>query len=350
MKALLIAFNNLKYSPYVGTYARFLEKKGISYDVVRFDRSGIPEQMGQRCFSVAWDQRKSRIANFLAYRSRVGKLLRENNYDFVAVLTTVPAVLLGGILSRKLKGRYLVDIRDYTYEYFLPYRLLERRCLNHAAMKVISSPGFREFLPRGDYHLCHNMSYDIRQQEDHFCPEEDGPVVIGYVGSMSRPDYVRRMIRLVEKDERFAFHFYGVEAGETRIREDMQSLRCPRIRCFGGYEPSQKGEILRKVDILFNAYGNDCQTVRQALSNKLYDACYYKKPLITNENTVMSTMAGDYSWDLQEDTEDLDGLLDWYRSLDGEKMTRFMADRLSDFQRDMDDFYRCLGNLLEEPS
>lgn len=122
---------------------------------------------------------------------------------------------------------------------------------------------------------------------------------------------------LVNKDERFEFHFYGTGVAEKSLKEYAKKYNNPRIKFMGKYENSEKENIIQKVDILFNLYGNGRPLVDYALSNKLYDALYYHKPLLTSPNTYMQEMGGDMAFSLDLNTSfDLDELWDWYQELD----------------------------------
>ena len=181
---------------------------------------------------------------------------------------------------------------------------------------------------------------------DFFYKNIDGKIRIGYVGSISYIEHCKHMIDLVAKDERFVFHFYGRESEQKEISSYIDTLKNDRIKYFGKYEPKEKANIINSIDLLFNVYGNETPLVKYAISNKFYDSFYFKKPLLTSPDTFMSIQSGEYSFDIDYNTTNLDALYEWYCSLEGEKMVAFMNSVFKDFAKDMYLFEQELNRIL----
>ena len=113
-------------------------------------------------------------------------------------------------------------------------------------MRVISSPGFKNFLPKAEYTLCHNINSQYEHGEGHkFYKELDKPVTIGYVGTIAYKKQCMRLIKLVERDVRFQFHLYGGEDKDQQIAEYLTNTPNERIKMFGPYQPSEKESIMK---------------------------------------------------------------------------------------------------------
>ena len=345
VKVAIVAFNNIKYSPYVNTYSNYLDNNGIKYDVIFPDRNKLNESIGENTYSLYWDSEKSKLYNFIKFAYAAKKILKKNKYDFVCVLTTMPAVLLSTFLANRYKNRYLVDVRDYTYENIRPYFWLEKLAFKNAGMRVVSSKDFENFLPKSNYCMCHNTSYDFRNAIQCF-NRQTGKIIIGYVGSISYVKYCKHLIDLVKDDERFEFHFYGNETHGKIISEYVKDLDNERIKFFGAYEPSQKGQIIENVDLLFNVYGNSSPLVKYAVSNKLYDAFYYKKPILTSPDTTMSELAKEYSFDIDLNTENLAGLYEWYKKIDSENFVEYSEQMIETIVSDINYFEKNLNEIF----
>jgi len=348
VKVSIIAFNNLSKSPYINVYADFCRNKGIECEVVYPNREGVHETAEYPLVAFPWNAAKHKLVNFLAFRRAAIQYLKQTTPDFVIILTTMPAVLLSSYLSRHYKGRYLVDIRDYTYENVRPYYLLEKLAIDNSAMNVISSPGFRKFLPNADYSLCQNINADYAQGSGRTfqCAAEKG-ITIGYVGSIAYKKQCMRLIRLVEKDERFRFYMYGNENGDSQISDYLAKNPCDRIKAFGPYKPSEKVGIMQNVDILFNAYGYGNKLLDYALSNKLYDSFYMRIPLLTSPKTAMSEEAGAFSYDIDLENEtSLDSLYKWYCGIDGKAFETYSIKYLKQVFIDRRTFYDRLSKVL----
>ena len=329
MKVALVAFNNIFISPYINPYADLVCSSGAECHLIYPDRLGIDEEFCGTKHVVKWNKAKNKAFNFISFVREAGRILKKEKFDFVFVLTTFPAVLLSGVLAKRYKGRYAVDIRDYTYEGNKLFYHFEKKTIKNARFAVISSPGFKNFLPEGNYYMCHNVSKAYKAPMHGF-ERANGKIIIGYVGAVAYADYVRPTIDLVKADDRFEFHVYGRETNPAEpVKQHVEASGCDRIKYFGAYKPQEKAEILAKTDVLFNVYGNDRMLVKYALSNKLYDGFYFKKPILVSAGTAMAEEAGEYSFALDPKTAtDLNALHDWYMAIDGEAFNKYANDYL----------------------
>ena len=317
MKIAIVAFGNIKFSPYIFPYVDVLKKQGAEIELIYPNRMGIKEEFADGILrEIKWDNTKNKALNFVSFKSQVSKILKKGKYDFVIVLTTFPAVLLAGVLKSRYRGKYLVDVRDFTHEDSSVYYYFEKKVLKNASLRVISSPGFKNFLPEEDYCICHNVSAEYKSGARHFAKKDSGKIVIGYVGSIAYAANCKKIIDLVKKDDRFCFCFYGNEKGSMPVTSYVKECNCERIKCFGEYSPSQKSEIIEGVDMMFNVYGNGKPLVRYALSNKLYDSMYFKKPLLVSPDTDMQRQGGDFAYAIEpEKVHNLDDLYKWYMNI-----------------------------------
>lgn len=346
MKAAIVAFNSLKFSPYVRTYSEWLDGQGIEYDVIYPDRAALCESLGSATYRIGWNQNKNKIFNFLKFTREAKKILKKNRYDFVFVMTTFPAVLLSGFLSRHYKGRYLVDVRDYTYEDNGFYFRRERKVLKNAAMRVISAPGFKNFLPDGEYVFCPNISEQYRCGSHSFKKNTSGKLTIGYVGTIAYPTNCKKLIDSVRADDRFRFEFFGNENGAQPVGSYIKELDCDRIVSHGAYVQAEKAGIIESVDLLFNVYGNERMLVKHALSNKLYDSMYFKKPLLVSPDTEMANEGGDFAYSCDFSENMLDGLISWYSSLSAEEFDKYGDEYVKKTYRELDEFYKAVKKTV----
>lgn len=347
MKVAVVGFNNLKFSPYIKTYTNLLDEYSIQYDLIIPNRNQLKESVNGNLVYINWNKKKSKLQNFVTFMKKVQAILKKENYDFIFILTTLPAILLSHILVKKYKRKYLIDIRDYTYDKKPIFKNVEKHVLKYAHTRVISSPAFKEFLPKFEYVLCHNFSHRAQILDLTFEKHSD-PIKIGYVGSIAYINECKRMIDLVKEDSRFCFYFYGNEVYGKIVSNYVESSGTERIKYFGEYEPTEKSQIILDIDILFNDYGNGSNLVKYALSNKLYDSFTLKKPLITSPNTIMSKLANNYSFDIDNETKSLDELYEWYISINGDKMVSYMNQCLAQFKNDNLYFEDTIRKIIGE--
>lgn len=322
----IIMFQNMRYAPFLKLYENILQEAGLEYEVIYYDRDkSLNEPSDEKYIPIPWygkgtvaAPKYEKFLNFACYRSHLLKLLKKKQYDRLIILTTFPAVLISGYLKKAYADRYIVDIRDYTQEGFRPYFNMEAVALKHSALNVISSSGFVHFLPKASFVRCHNMAPNVSGADCKPLEKaEDRPIVISYIGSIMYEKQCKQLMDLVNKDDRYAFHFYGNESNGNAVSEYVKQLNCDRIVMHGPFLPHQKEEIYSASDLVFNCYGNDSTLVKYAISNKFYDAPLYGKPLLVSPHTAMAEESGIYACALDLDhLNDLDELFRWYRNLD----------------------------------
>lgn len=323
MKVGIIAVNNMCYSPYIFFHTRILETIGIDYDIIIPDRNAGLEQSKEGIHVLPWNAKHSTLLNYVGYAQQVKKLVKRKKYDALVALTANSAAFLAPWLKKHYAGRYVVDIRDYSHENIKPFYWLEKLAIKHSFANVLSSAGFQSFLPKAEYLVCHNLTV-LEELDTQFIKAKDRQINIGYVGAIGYVEQCKRLMQLVQKDERFCFSFYGTSGNEQILRQYAEELSCDRIKFYGRYNNQEKAQIIQKVDILFNAYGNGIPLLDYALSNKLYDAMAHRKPIITSPNTYMDEAAGILSFPIDlAKTESLDGLYSWYIDLDSEAANTF---------------------------
>lgn len=325
----IVAANKLKYSPYVFYYVNILKELNLEYEIIVPKRNKSVEDICvKNTHEFTWEDEKSSIINYIRYCRDVKKYSIKK-FDFMIILTTNIAVFSNGWLRKYFNNKYIVDIRDYTYENNRLFYMLEKRAVCHAALRVISSKKFQVFLPQSEYLVCHNNTWpDERKDSLSNCNRKR--IVIGYVGAVAYKEQCIRLMNLVQADARFEFHIYGDGVAQKELKKYAEEMKCDRIKFFGRYVPEEKKHIINKIDILFNAYGNGSPLVDYALSNKLYDALYFGKPVLNSPNTYMSEMCGPLSYEIDfENVDSLDELSKWYDNMEKNVMEEYSRKQYS---------------------
>lgn len=355
MKIAVLLYQNMRHAPFLKFYEGiFREMEDVEYDVIYLDRHPeLNEPDDVHHIPISWIGRDDHnvFAKFLTcatYPARVRRKLKAGKYDFIFALTTMPGGLLNNYLLHDYSGKYLLDIRDYTKEHIKAYFKAEMKVVRNSAINVISSPDYVKFLPTADYHMCHNLN--LPEKESNRIRFEKSPskrVVIAYVGSIQYADYCFRLIKLVEEDERFEFHFYGPEGGDLKITNYVNGLGNLRISMKGRFKPEEKEEIFTQSDLIFNCYGNDNNIVKYAISNKYYDAAYFRRPLIVSPNTTMSRLCGRFAFPIDlAKVGSLDDLYKWYRDIDSISFEQYCASIINAAQMDNFELEKLIRNKL----
>jgi len=219
----ILTFGELSYHPFLGKYTEILDADGAVYDVAFWNREQLNEKPWFRCRRLfRYDKpspmrraKPGKLWDFLGYRRYLEGLLRQNKYDRLIVLTTMPAVLLAGTLERCYAGRYLFDVRDYAYEHIAPFFAREKKVVRHAALCVYSSPGFRSWLPAADWTMSHNVSDSVLRAW--LCAEKAPPErvfrrpvrVLRLIGRTRNREDQMAVIDQLGGDARYEVHYHG---------------------------------------------------------------------------------------------------------------------------------------------
>lgn len=315
MNVLICVNNSLRYCPYVNYYTKICEENGHTYSVIYPDRGNLKEVAPYNTIRFAWNEKRSSAIQLLQYSFFASKELMSKKYDFAIVITTGAAVLLARALEKN-KGKFILDIRDYTRENNWIYYLIEKRIIRKARCVVLSSPYFREFLPEHDYLDIYNVPASVNE-ERRFRKREKGTIIISYIGSIAYPVQCESLMKLVEEDDRFRFYLYGNDLNGDRISKHINEKGYKHSKYFGPYAPDEKEKLICETDILFNAYGNGSKLLEYALSNKLTDAAIYKKVVLNSPRTCMDKELKGCSFAIDfTNSTDLNKLYEWYINLD----------------------------------
>lgn len=360
----IILFHNIRFAPFLENYLNILKNfDHIEVDVLYVDR--LPElneikdehhiAIRWRGFGINRTNKLAKIYNCITYPSKAIKIIEKNEYDFLIVLTTMPAVLLCDFLVKRYPGKYIVDVRDYTKEHVAWYRKKEEKFFSNSALNVISSPGFRSFLPPNDYYVMHNLNLVKGVCVNNFEEvKRRNKIRISYIGSIQYKTQCKKLIDLVAKDPDFEFFFYGNEIGGDEIRKYVDEVNCDRIQMKGTFEASEKERIYNESSLVFNCYGNDSLLLTKAISNKHYDAALYQRPLLVSPDTLMEELAGEFAYAVSfENLKDLESLKKWFYNIDEEKFleyTRTLIENAVQDNQKVEDLVRRICSRAKDMS
>ena len=326
MKVGIVAASNIRFSPYIYFYTNILDEYRIDYEVIFPNRENVKDNYQFKAHEMPWNSRFGTLVAYYLYCFRVRQLIKLNNYDFLIVLTSNNAVFLAPYLKEHYSNKYIVDIRDFSHENIKMYYHLEKCAITHAKLNIISSRRFERFLPKENYSICHNFFLpQIIQRKKEW--KKRLPITIGYIGKGGYLENCKMLCGLIKNDPRFSFEIYGMDEIPNELKE---YTGIKNIHFRGKYTPDKKQEIIEKLDILFNIYGHGTPLLDYAISNKLYDAFVFIKPILTSPDTYMSEMAGPFGFSIDFSEHDvLNKLYDWYTTIDYQVLEEYSQKILS---------------------
>lgn len=332
MKICVISMTNLFLCPYINKYLSIVGPNNV-VDLIYWNRHMVEENCKNYDKVFVYKQILSEKANrfekvkcFLRFKRYCENILHTNKYDKIIILHNYLAILMKRFLKRKYQGRYLIDIRDYSFERNKLFYILEKKAIEYSGLAVISSEGYRKFLPEWEYIVCHNdvwLSDDLISQVAEVERKADKPIRISFIGMVRFLEQNKKLLDIFGNDERFILGFYGQNA--EQLEEYARKRNIKNTIFVGRFSPDETIEFYKKTDVINNYYGNHTPVLDYALSNKLYYAATLKKPILVCKDTFMYEIAFRYSMGITINEASRNAADDFYKmymDIDNEKKNK----------------------------
>ncbi len=309
MKICFILYGNLYLTPYIKNYLEVFNDEEC--DIICWNRHRIEETISEcNVMSFARDTKDNKdnkikkMIGYIQYTAFVRRKLLEKKYDLVVNLQSIGGVFNSRILLKNYKDKYIIDVRDYSIEGIPILRNVEYKLLRNSRLNVISSEGYKNFLPNDcAYQVVHNYSdirQDIRQKiiTRDFAP----PFSLSYIGLIRFQEQNKKIIDLFANDTRFQINFIGKNAYE--LENYIAERDVKNVRLIDQFSPGQTLEFYAQTDAILNVYGNHTPLLDYALSNKLYFAAALHMPILVSKDTYMEKISTENGFGFVLDFED----------------------------------------------
>ncbi len=303
MKVLIVGFAKIKYMPYLDLYLKNLNREKNEIHLIYWNRDEQTEDLTSveglklyefKCYQEDEVSKISKLKNFFRFKKYVTAILK-NDYDIVIVLQSVTAVLMYDLLmTKKLKGNYIYDYRDCTYEKNKLYKHMVSRLVENSRATFVSSKGFKKYLPDSEkIKYVHNIvSEDFKKSENMDLQKTSSEKLrIGFWGFLREEQINLEIIKKISKDQRFELHYYGREQKTAgNLKDYVLKNKIENVFFHGEYNPEEKYEFLKNTDIIHNIYCEE--KMLPATSNKYYDGVIFKLPqLVANKSFMAGEVA-----------------------------------------------------------
>lgn len=344
MKVSLILPAEIQMAPYVQYYVSLLDNSGIDYDLVIWNRYGKKsEKRGHvKEFDKVSPEKLNAFSKLLHYWKFVSfakRQIKKENYDLLIIHTIIPAVLMQRFLLRKYRNKYIFDIRDMCAQYKIMKYFLPP-LLNNSSMNVISSPGFKSWLPEGKYVISHNIGHGW----EHKCDKEihvqfNSCLNILTIGSIRHYDINKLLIDLFANREDFKLTFSGRGESACLLHEYCIKREILNVFFTGEYSKNDEDDIVAKADFV-NILLPDENLSQQAIANRFYLAILNCKPIIVNEESVQATYVEKYRLGVIVSKSDdwIDKILDYRRYFDEVEYLTGRALFIQELKKDISKF------------
>ena len=352
---IIISMFSKTETPYANYYMDSLKKHGKSFDIVYFDRylNQKKELSNELVFSKycpTGGNKLKKIVTMIKYFLYINKVASHKKYKRIIVLTTVPGIMLYRKLTKNFCGKYILDIRDYTYEKISIYRLMEKKLIQSSYMTVLSSRGFKKFLPKSDkYVISHNISNQYRKYLQESTDEKKEKKKIGFVGSIRYYDENKRLIDLFSNNKKYQLDYYGTTTNDCELESYVKKTGINNVFFHGAFNNDDKPKIYKNIDIINSIYGIKGLETTTAVPNRFYDAAIYKKPIIVSKGTYLEKLVQKYNLGIAVDIYSnniFDIIERFIESFDRKNFNLGCMKLLNDVEKDLLKYEECLEYFI----
>ncbi len=352
---IIISMFSKTETSYANYYIDELEKAGKSYDIVYFDRylNQKKERENELIYSKYCPTGGSKIqklSSIIDYARFIKKYVKKKKYKTAIVLTTVPGVILNNVLLRDFRGKYIFDIRDYTYENIKLYSLIEEKLIKNSYATVLSSKGFKQFLPDfSRYVITHNISNDFNKQKRDIKLNNESVVLIGFVGSIRYFEENKKLIKSFANDKKFHLDYFGTTTNDCDLEEFSDKNGISNVSFHGAFDNDDKPEIYKGIGIINSIYGIKGLETTTAVPNRFYDAAIYGCPIIVSKRTYLEKLVRKYNLGFAVDiyNDDINKMLnDYIDTFDEEAFEKGCKELLQEVNKDMSKYKRIVKSFI----
>ncbi|MFZ4899094.1 hypothetical protein ACOYYM_12925 [Enterococcus durans] len=358
MKTGIVFVGDVIFSPFMKLYTDILDEHAEDYDVLFWKRTNEKETFPKNYLFFEHHSRLNKnkllkITDFYQYQKWLKKTIKINKYDKLIILTTVPGLLLHKELLTLYKGKYIYDIRDYTYENFSLFKSLENKVIDGSYFTCISSPGFKEFLPERSYVLAHNMQLEELNNRSDFKKKKQGPLNLVWIGAVRYYEQQIDIINHLKNSSKINLIYHGIGEDYGRLSEYVKANQITNVTFTGKYVNKQKSKLLADADILLNSYKlANHQKVKHAISNKYYDGLIYGIPQLVENDSYKQKEVEKRKLGVVIDPKDPlleEKLLSYYFAVDEELFNKNKQEALDEIEKDQLNYIKKINDFVEMP-
>ena len=352
MKVGLILPGNIWFCPYVKIYTKILDKNNCEYETISWNRDNT-EPITETTFdlNIVSIKRVSKFTPFFKYLSFVKSTLRRKNYDKVIVFGPQLGILLYPLLKKKYKNNFIFDYRDLSVEQLPMLKFVFKKLLAISSLNVISSLGFKKFLPKNNFIISHNFDANLLAQEtidssvDVFGQESINVLTIG---SIRDYDANLEVLKSLANKENIKLFFVGKGIVSDMLKEYAENNKIYNVFFHGFYEKYEEANFIKSATFI-NIYYPKIKSHSSAMSNRFYNALIYKRPMIVTNKSIQGDYVEEYKLGLSLDNCNnlYEEIINYKKEFDFSTFDNSSNDLLTVFKNDYHFFYDRVKNFLE---
>ena len=350
---------NISIAPYLKIYTKILDRlPEVEYDIIYCDKRGKKEPAKHR-FNLKTKDNVSRLQKltyYFLYSRYLLHVLKKEKYDKLIVFGPQIAIFIQPYLCKHYKDKFIMDYRDLSIDRIFKKRY--KKIVDASACNVISSPGFKEYLPEKDYILSHNFDIDIVERaiadvrtEPYTLTKKDGKYHVMTIGGIRHVEQNCEIIKALANNDKFQVTFAGWGFGVPALQKYVEDNHIKNVEFTGFYNKQDEPEIITQATYL-NIYYSLEPNPRTAISNRFYNSIIYRKPMITTIGTIQRKYAADYNVGLAiKNADDLPHDLEqYYQNFDFKSYEEQRLKLLILFREDYQVFQNALIKFTKSSS
>lgn len=248
----------------------------------------------------------NRLFQYLVSVKRLRHIFKKNNFDFI-IMNNIDMYFLYRLSSFALRKQLkkVIEISDLIYlheknNFFAKlFKFFEKIAFSKIDKVIFTSEKFYS----NYYYKIYDRKYFILENKplSNMLPKKikkrkNKKVIIGIVGLLLQLETYKYLFDYIKNNKNFEVHIYGKGVYETEVKKYAEQN--DNIKFFGSYNFFQDiSKIYSSIDIIYMAYSSKIQSLNNklALPNKLYEAMYFKVPIITSKNTYLGELVENFS-------------------------------------------------------
>ena len=222
-------------------------------------------------------------------------ILNKNNYDNVIIFTLPLLFFFSRYLVKHFKGKYIIDIRDYSSVYSIG---LCKRCIDKALKSsfanCVSSEGFTTWLPiDNEYILSHNVGKDLLNFVRYDSVEFKYPIRILTIGLIRDADSNGEIMMNLANNPSYELAFVGDGIAMPLLKKQAKENNVANVSFHGRYKKEDEPFIVKEYAFINNYMPNNVLS-NSLLSNRFYLSVLYGMPMIVREGSVQASLVCQY--------------------------------------------------------
>lgn len=326
-KKIVFIVNSLQQQRCFKRINEFISQ-GYEVDVYGFNRnpdSAVPEQPFNIHVLGSFDNTLSYFKRLILMYKLLRPIIKKyKKEDVIFFYFMLDVALVCRFITRK---KYIYEEYDLMQTYIrsnIIVRILnafDRNMMRHALITITSSEGFikyhfKDYFPDNVCLVPNRLNPNILQFPYTDTGYDIKHLRIGFVG-VARFDSIIYFTKVfAENYPQHEIHFYGTKTEKFDIFNSFKNV------FFHGpfINPNDLPKIYQNVDLILATYDTRYDNVRYAEPNKLYEAIYFKKPIIVSKDTFLADKTQQLGVGFAVDSMNDGDIIRFFDSLSGQQI------------------------------